>query len=191
MYESPIHAVRCPWNTAWSRGQRLLPVNLRRPVTGSVVCFPRPRHRRQDPGLGSSQNPPGASLSSSSAAPSPAQSSFAASWTVIMTWPDILRQRKRWMNLEKNIFGYLNQQQTVSQEIDHIRAKLKRNQETNDAKLKSSFPPKRQLRKVSTFKMNEFKTARIIRICLNAEIFFLFKICHSCKFLKPALSVQK
>ena len=95
------------------------------------------------------------------------------------------------MNLEKNIFGYLNQQQTVSQDIDHIRAKLKRNQDKNDAKLKSSFPPKRQLRKVSTFKMNEFKTARIIRICLNAEIFFLFKICHSCKFLKPALSVQK
>ena len=191
MYESPIHAVQCPWNTAWSRGQRLLPVNLRRPVTGSVVCFPRHRHRRQDPGLGSSQHPPGASLSSSSAAPSPAQSLFAASWTVIMTWPDILRQRKRWMNLEKNIFGYLNQQQTVSQDIDHIRAKLKRNQDKNDAKLKSSFPPKRQLRKVSTFKMNEFKTARIIRICLNAEIFFLFKICHSCKFLKPALSVQK
>ena len=92
---------------------------------------------------------------------------------------------------KKNIFSYLNHEQTVSQEIDHIRAKLKRNQDKNDAKLKSSFPPKRQLRKVSTFKMNEFKTARIIRICLNAEIFFLFKICHSCKFLKPALSVQK
>merc|ERR1719410_1342921 len=30
-------------------------------------------------------------------------------------------------------------------DIDHIRAKLKRNQDKNDAKLKSSFPPKRQL----------------------------------------------
>ena len=130
-------------------------------MTGSVVCFPRHRHRRQDPGLGSSQQPPGASLSSSCILRS-AQSSPVLVCCVMDSHNDLTRYsatKEKVDELEKNIFGYLNQQQTVSQEIDHIRAKLKRNQETNDAKLKSSFPPKRQLRKVSTFNMN--LTARI------------------------------